>query len=85
MTMEQNPTSPYIFRCTITGLREPETSLLAQADCRIQEGSVEFNLNRAPNEGSDQFWERGSQWIGRELSRVNVLTGRLLKATSITV
>ncbi|MEQ1814615.1 MAG: hypothetical protein ABL860_09240 [Candidatus Nitrotoga sp.] len=81
--MEPNPTSHYVFRCTVPGLREPETSLLAQADCRIQGESVEFNLNRAPDEESDQFRDRGGQWIGRELSRVNALTGRLLRAKSL--
>lgn len=83
MTREQNANSPYVFLCTVPGLREPESSLLAQADCRIQGESVEFYLYRAPDEGSDQFRDRGAQWIGRELSRVNVLTGRLLKATSL--
>ena len=83
MSREPHPTSHYVFRCTVPGLREPETSLLAQADCRIQGESVEFNLNRAPDEGSDQFRNRGTQWIGRELSRVNALTGRLLSATSL--
>ncbi len=84
MAREPNPISSYVFRCTIPELREPEISLLEQADCRIQGESVEFNLIRAPDEGCDQFQRRASQWITRELSRVNVLTGRLLKATSIT-
>lgn len=85
MPKEPNRVAPYVFYCTVPGLREPETFLLAQADCRIQDELVEFNLNRTPDEGSDQFRDRGAQWIGRELSRVNALTGRLLKATSLRV
>ncbi|MEW8557987.1 MAG: hypothetical protein AB2588_08365 [Candidatus Thiodiazotropha sp.] len=83
MTRVSNLTSPYLFRCTVPGLREPETSLLAQADCQIQGESVEFNLNRDPDEGSDHFRDRAAQWIDRELSRVNALTGRLLRTTSL--
>lgn len=83
MPREPNLVAHYVFLCAIPGLREPESFLLGQADCRIQGESVEFNLNRAPDEGSDQFRERGAQWIGRELSRVNALTGKLLKATSL--
>jgi hypothetical protein len=83
MPQEPDRVSTYVFLCTVPGLREPESSLLAQADCRIQGELVEFNLNRAPDEGSDQLRNRGAQWIGRELSRVNVSTGRLLKATSL--
>lgn len=85
MPREPNQVAPYVFYCTVHGLREPERFLLAQADCRIQGELVEFNLNRARDEGSDQFRDRGAQWIGRELSRVNALTGRLLKATSLRV
>lgn len=81
----QNRVAPYVFYCTVPGLRDPERFLLAQADCRIQEECVEFNLSRAPDEGSDQFRDRGARWIGRELSRVNALTGRLLRATSLRV
>lgn len=75
--------SSYSFFCIVPGLREPESSLLAQANCRIRGESVEFNLHRTPDEGSDHFRNRGARWISRELSRVNALTGRLLRATSL--
>mgnify|MGYP000920406127 CR=1 FL=1 len=75
--------SSYLFLCSIPGLREPESSLLAQANCRIRGESVEFNLDRTPDEASDHFRNRGAQWIARELFRVNALTGRLLRATSL--
>lgn len=83
MLDQSDSDSSYLFLCTVPGLREPESSLLAQANCRIRGESVEFSLDRTPDEGSDQFRNRGAQWIARELSRVNALTGRLLRATSL--
>lgn len=75
--------SSYSFLYSVPGLREPESSLLAQANCRVRGESVEFNLDRTPDEGSDHFRNRGARWIARELSRVNALTGRLLRATAL--
>lgn len=83
MCEQSDSESSYLFLCSVPGLREPESSLLAQANCRIRGESVEFNLDRTPDEGSDHFRNRGAQWIARELSRVNALTGRLLRATSL--
>jgi len=57
--------------------------LLEQAACRISEEAVEFDLTQESDESSDEFRDRGARWIGRELSRVNALTGELLKATSL--
>ena len=85
MSKQPDLVTTYSFSCTVSALREPETSVLAQAGCSIQGDAVKFQLKRNRGEKSDQFRNRGAQWIARELSRVNVLTGRLLRATSITV
>ncbi len=59
--------------------------LLEQAGCRVCGEEVEFELTRTNDEDSDEFRDRGARWIARELSRVNALTGKLLKATSLRV
>ncbi len=83
MLEQPDSDSSYLFLCSVPGLREPQSSLLAQANCRVHGESVEFHLDRTPDEGSDHFRNRGAQWIARELSRVNALTGRLLRATAL--
>ena len=80
-----DPKLQYEFTCSIDNLDDLARSLLEQANCRTEDASVEFTLTLLKDEGSDEFRERGARWIGRELSRVNVLTGRLLRATSIRI
>lgn len=75
--------SNYVVSCNISGLKPMHITLLEQAGCRILEDVVTFELLREQGESGDEFRERGARWIGRELSRLNVLTGNLLKASSI--
>lgn len=77
--------SEYVFQCTVLGLLEPHSVLLKQAGCRVSGEEVEFDLTRTSNEKSEEFRDRGARWIGRELSRVNALTGKLFKASSLRV
>jgi len=59
-------------------------TLLEQAGCRVLGDILTFKLLREQEESSDEFRDRGARWIGRELSRLNVLTCNLLKAVSLS-
>lgn len=80
MSTHQNQSAAYSIKYTIPGLQEPERSLLAQAECNIKGETVEFILLRTPEDNDEQFTRLANRWIARELSRINVLTGKLLKA-----
>lgn len=73
--------SNYVVSCKVSGLKSLHITLLEQAGSRVQEDLVIFDLSREQEETSDEFRDRGARWIGRELSRINVLTGILFKAT----
>jgi len=75
--------SNYVVFCNISGLKPMQATLLEQAGCRVLGDVVEFELLREQEESSDEFRDRGARWIGRELSRLNVLTGILYKAASL--
>lgn len=77
--------SNYVVTCEIPGLTSLHSTLLAQGGCRITDEKVEFELARNSDESSDEFRNRCARWIGRELSRLNALTNKLLKATSINI
>jgi hypothetical protein len=79
-----NSHSDYCFTARIPGLQEPELTLLVQADCHVDGESVCFRLNRRSVEDDEQFMWRAKQWITRELSRVNVLTGKLHRAFDLS-
>lgn len=83
MSSHQDQRGAYSIKFTIPGLQEPERSLLAQAECRINGETVDFLLLRRPEDDDEQFTRLAHRWIARELSRVNVLTGKLLKATDL--
>lgn len=83
MSNHKDQHGAYSIQFTIPGLKEPERSLLAQAECHIEGETVGFLLLRRPEDDDEQFTRRANRWIARELSRVNVLTGKLLKATDL--
>jgi hypothetical protein len=76
--------SNYVVSCKVLGLKSLHINLLEQAGCRVEEGLVTFDLSREQEESSDEFRARGARWIGRELSRINVLTSNLFKATFLS-
>ncbi len=76
--------SNYVVSCKVLGLKSLHINLLEQAGCRVEEDLVIFDLSREQEESSDEFRARGARWIGRELSRINVLTSNLFKATSLS-
>lgn len=75
----------YVVSCEISKVTPLQVALLEQAGCRVQEEVVEFELQRLQEETSDEFRERAGRWIRRELSRLNVLTGNLLKYRSLKI
>jgi len=77
--------SNYAVTCEIHGLTSLHSTLLEQGGCRITDQKVEFKLTRNCDESSDDFRNRCARWISRELSRINALTNKLLKATSINI
>lgn len=77
--------SNYVVTCEIPGLTSLQSTLLEQAACRMADEKVEFELARNCDEPSDDFRNRCARWISRELSRLNALTGKLLKAISLEI
>jgi hypothetical protein len=77
--------SNYVVKCEIPDLTSLHSTLLEQGGCRIADEKVEFELARNCDESSDKFRNRCARWISRELSRLNALTNKLLKATSINI
>jgi hypothetical protein len=83
MSSEEDHLGTYSIKFIVPGLQEPERSLLAQADCQTKGESVDFLLQRRSEDDDEQFTRRANRWIARELSRVNVLTGKLLYAKDL--
>ncbi len=83
MSCNQGQHGTYSIKFTIPGLQEPERSLLAQAECHVEGETVDFLLLRRPEDDDEQFKSLANRWIARELCRVNVLTGKLLKAKDL--
>lgn len=77
--------SDYVVTCEIPGLTSLQSALLEQGGCRIFGEQVKFELARNYAESSDEFRNRCARWISRELSRLNALTNKMLKATSMNI
>lgn len=76
---------PYKFACRVSGLQDHDRILLGRAGCSVDADTVRFDLERYEGEDSDDFRQRGSRWIARELSRLFALTGRVHDVEEINV
>lgn len=77
--------SNYVISCTVSGLKDLHTKLLQQAGCCVSKDVVKLNFLREKGESSDELRNRGERLIGRELSRLNALTGDPFTAAAVKV
>lgn len=62
---------------------ESQNILCCLKQCHIEGESVNFLLQRRHGNDNEQFRRYANHWIARELSRIPVLTGKLLKAEDL--
>ncbi len=83
MSSRQDQHRAYFIQLIIPGLQEPERSLLAQAQCLIEGDTVAFHDLRRREHNDEHITRQANRWIAREVSRVNVLSRRLLMAQDL--
>lgn len=76
--------SNFVVSCKVVGLKSLHVMLLEQAGCCVEDDLVIFELSREQEESNNEFRDRGARWIGRELSRINVLTSNLFKVNTLS-